>query len=50
MIETELDEEEIGTRRNEGRGGRRDEVEGVTRRNERRGERSDEESEKMEKL
>ena len=50
MIETVLDEEERGTRRKEGRGGRRDEEEGATRRKERRGGRSDEESEKMKKL
>ena len=50
MIETVLDEEERGTRRKEGRGGRRGEEEGATRRKERRGERSDEESEKMKKL
>ena len=45
MIETVRDEEERGTRRKDGRGGRRNEEEGATRRNERRGERSDEESE-----
>ena len=50
MIETVLDEEERGTRRKEGRGGRRDEEEGATRRKERREGRSDEESEKMKKL
>ena len=50
MIETVLDEEERGTRRKEGRGGRRDEEEGGARRKERRGGRSDEESEKMKKL
>ena len=49
MIETVLDEEERGTRRKEGRGGRRDEEEGGARRKERRGGRSDEESEKMNK-
>ena len=38
MIETVLDEEERGTRRKEGRGGRRGEEEGATRRKERRGE------------
>ena len=48
MIETVLDKEERGTRRKEGRGGRRGEEEGATRRKERRGGRSDEESEKME--
>ena len=32
MIETVLDEEERGTRRKEGRGGRRGEEEGATRR------------------
>ena len=32
MIETVLDEEERGTRRKEGQGGRRDEEEGATRR------------------
>ena len=47
MIETVLDEEQRGTRRKEGRGGRRGEEEGATRRKERRGERSDEESEKI---
>ena len=44
-----LDEEERGTRREEGRGGRRGEEEGAMRK-ERRGGRSDEESEKMKKL
>ena len=47
MIQTVLDEEERGTRRKEGRGGRRDEEEGGTRSKERRGGRSDEESEKI---
>ena len=47
MIETVLDEEERGTRRKEGRGGRRGEEEGATRRKKRRGGKSDEESEKM---
>ena len=41
MIQTELDEEERGTRRKEGRGGRRDEEEGGTRSKEGCGERSD---------
>ena len=41
MIQTVLDEEERGTRRKEGRGGRRDEEEGGTRSKEGRGERSD---------
>ena len=41
MIETVLNEEERGTRRKEGRGGRRGEEEGVTRRKGGRGERSD---------
>ena len=50
VIPTVLDEEERGTRRKEGRGGRRGEEEGATRRKERRGGRSDEESEKMKKL
>ena len=50
MIKTVLDEEERGTRRKEGRGGRRGEEEGTTRRKERRGGRSDEEREKMKKL
>ena len=50
MIETVLDEEERGTRRKEGRGGRRGEEEEATSRTERRGGRSDEESEKMKKL
>ena len=50
MIETVLDEEERGTRRKEGRGGRRGKEEGATRRKERRGGRSNEESEKMKKL
>ena len=45
MISNLLDEEG-GTRRKEGRGGRRGEEEGWTRRKERRGERS----EKMKKL
>ena len=36
-----LDEEERGTRRKEGQGGRRDEEEGWTRRKDGRGERSD---------
>ena len=45
-----MDEEERGTRRKEGRGGRRVEEEGATRRKERRGGRSDEESEKMKNL
>ena len=44
-----LDEEERGTRRKEGRGGRRDEEEGGARRKEGRGGRSDEEEEKMKK-
>ena len=47
MIETVLDEEERGTRRKKGRGGRRGEEEGATRRKERRGGRSDEKSAKM---
>ncbi len=38
MIKTVLDEEEGGTRRKEGRGGRRDEEEGGTGRKEGRGE------------
>ena len=58
MIQTVLDKEERGTRRKEGRGGRRDEEEGGTRRKDGRGGwsdaedrgRSDEESEKMKKL
>ena len=50
MIETVLDEEDRGTRRKEGRGGRRGEEEEATSRTERRGGRSDEESEKMKKL
>ena len=50
MILTVLDEEERGTRRKEGRGGRRGEEEGTTRRKERRGGRSDQESENMKKL
>ena len=41
MIQTVLDEEERGTRRKEGRGGRRDEEEGGTRSKEGCGERSD---------
>ena len=41
MIEKVLDEEERGTRRKEGQGGRRDEEEGGTRRKDGRGERSD---------
>ena len=49
MIETVLDEEERGTRRKEGRGGRRGEEEGATRRKEQRGGRSDEENEKKRK-
>ena len=49
VIETVLDEEERGTRRKEGRGGRRGEEERTTRRKEQRGGRSDEESEKMNK-
>ncbi len=49
MIETELDEEDQGTRRKEGRGGKRDKEEGGTRRKERGG-RSDEGSEEMTKL
>ncbi len=48
MIETVLDEEERGTRRKEGRGGRSGEEEREARRKERPGGRS-EESEKMEK-
>ena len=44
-----LDEEEGGTRRKEGQGGRRDEEEGGTRRKEGRGGRRDAESEKMKK-
>ena len=43
MIKTVLDEEERGTRRKEGRGGRREEEEGGTRRKEGRGVRMDEE-------
>ena len=50
MIEKVLDEEERGTRRKEGQGGRRDVEEGGARRKERPGGRSDEESEKMKKL
>ena len=50
MIETVLDEEERGTRKKEGRGGRRGEEEGATSRKERRGGRSNEESEEMKKL
>ena len=50
MIETVLDEEERGTRRKEGRGGKRGVEEGPTRRKERRVGRSDEESENMKKL
>ena len=49
MIETALDEEERGTRRKEGRGGKRGEEERGARRKEQRGESSDEESEKMKK-
>ena len=45
-----LDEEGRGTRRKEGRGGRKDEEEGGTQRKERRGGRSVEESEEMKKL
>ena len=41
-----LDEEERGTRRKEGRGGRMDEEEGGTRRKEERGGRRDEEIKK----
>ena len=41
MIQTVLDEEERGTRRKEGRGGRRDEEEGGTRSKEGCEERSD---------
>ena len=47
MIETVLDEEERGTRKKEGQGGRRDVEEGGAWRKEERGGRSDEESEKM---
>ena len=50
MIWTVLDEDKRGTRRKEGRGGRRDEEEGGTRRKEGRGGRRDVESEKMKKL
>ena len=50
MIQTALDEEERGTRRKEGRGGRMDEEEGWTRRKKQRGGKSDEESKKNEKL
>ncbi len=50
MIKTMMDEEEIGTRRKEGQGGRRDEEEGGTRMKEQRGGRSDEESEEIKKL
>ena len=54
MIETVQDEEERGTRRKEGRGGRRDEEEGGTRRKEGwkegQGGRRDNESENMKKL
>ena len=50
MIETVLEEEERGTRRKAGRGGRRGEEEGGARRKERRGGRSDGESEKMKQL
>ena len=46
MIKTVLDEEERGTRKKEGRGGRRGEEEGGTRRKEGREGRRDEESEK----
>ena len=49
-IYTVLNEEESGTRRKEGRGGRRDEEEGGARRKERLGGRNDEESEKMKQL
>ena len=45
-----LDEEERGTRRKEGQGGRRDEEEGGTRMKEGQGGRSDEERGKMKKL
>ena len=44
------DEEKRGTRRQEGRGGRRDEEKGETGRKERLGARGDEESVKMKKL
>ena len=50
MILTVLDEEERGTRRKEGQGGRRGEEEGATRRKEGRGGGSDEESEKIKKV
>ena len=43
MIETVLDEEERGTRRKEGRGGRKGKEEGATRSKEPQGGRSDEE-------
>ena len=45
-----LDEGETGTRRKEGRGGRRGEEEGATRGKERQGGRSNKESEKMKKV
>ena len=45
-----LDEEERGTRRKKGRGGKRDKEEEGKRREEGRGGRGDEESEKMKKL
>ena len=44
MIQTILDKEERGTRRKEGRGGRRDKEEGATRM------KGDKESEKMQKF
>ncbi len=50
MIKTVLDEEKRGTRRREGRGGRREKEEGGMRRKEGRGARRDGESEKMKKL
>ena len=50
MIKTLLDEEERGTRRKEGRGGRRDEEEGGTRRKDGRGERSDVEEVAMKRV
>ena len=50
MILTVLNEEKRGTRRKEGRGGRRDKEERGTRRKEGRGGRRNEESEKMKKL
>ena len=50
MIETVLDEEKRGTRRKEGRGGRRDEEEGRTGRKEGRGGRREEESKRNEKV